>query len=179
VKNFLQRISLLLVALLVGQQMKAVDWFPFRETNKAKYAFSIGGGAVLFGSGYNNAAVDFNTTIWGAHLNIMGLGAIHSKDTSVEKQKDKTCFAVHVGYQIPITKSLRVIPLVGYALLDLGYTDGSRWYSDSNGIHNKFVTTGEAGEFDYGGSVVFNHKMLLVSAAYTTHTAYASIGVEF
>jgi hypothetical protein len=175
-KNYIKHLLCLLMILLAGQQMKAVDWFPVREVN-SKFSFSIGGGAVLY-SGANSAAVGLSGTMWGAHLRIMGLWPAHSSDASVEKQDDKSCFAVHAGYQIPITKAIRIIPLIGYSRVSLGYTDGSN-YTINNGIHNHFETTDKTDGLDYGGSLVFNHKMLVITASYTTHTAFGSIGVEF
>jgi hypothetical protein len=177
-RSLIKRVFVLLAVSLVGQEIMATDWFPVSEVNNRKYSISIGGGAVMFPDN-TSGAVDISTTIWGGHLNIIALPAAHSKDVSVDKQKDKTCFAIHAGYQIPITKAWRVIPLVGYASVDRGYTDGSNYRVDGNGIHNSFVSTDSNSGFDYGGSIVFNYKMLIVSAAYTKHTAYASIGLEF
>lgn len=57
----------------------------------------------------------------------------------VDKWSDKTSAVVHIGYQIPIVKNLRFIPVIGYAKIAYGTTDGSDYtISDSGVVHNKF-----------------------------------------
>jgi hypothetical protein len=177
-KNLLKVLVCLIALTMSSQRMMATDWFPIAEVNNHHYSFSIGGGAVLFPE-INCGAVDFNFTIWGGHINLLFMGTSHEGDTGVDKWDDKQCFAIHGGYQIPIVSSFSVIPLVGFAMVEDGYTDGSNYHTNNSGIHNSFYATGKVKEFDYGGSLVYTYKLLSVSAAYTLHSAYGSIGLRF
>ena len=65
---------------------------------------------------------------------------------------DKTSAVVHIGYQIPIVKNLRFIPVIGYAKIAYGTTDGSDYtISDSGVVHNKFSEKKSVSGLDFGG----------------------------
>ena len=69
----------------------------------------------------------------------MGWPSSHENDMGVDKWSDKMTTVVHIGYQIPIVKNLRFIPVIGYAKIAYGTTDGSDYtISDSGIVHNKF-----------------------------------------
>ena len=176
--TLLKRVICLCAIATAMIHASAADWFPIKEVNNGHYAISIGGGVVTFPS-LTNGAIDLNTTIWGVHLNVMGLGPLHGSDTKVDKWDDKTCFAIHMGYQVPILHCLRVIPMVGYAKVTSGTTDGSNWKSTSNGISNKYTADEATDGLDYGIAAVFNYRKLIVSGTYTRRTIFGSIGIEF
>lgn len=77
----------------------------------------------------------------------------------VDKWSDKMTTVVHIGYQIPIVKNLRFIPVIGYAKIAYGTTDGSDYtISDSGIVHNKFSEKKSVSGLDFGGIAVINIK---------------------
>ena len=92
-----------------------------------------------YGRGISNGAVGVSLAIKGFYAGVMGWPSSHENDMGVDKWSDKTTTVVHIGYQIPIVKNLRFIPVIGYAKIAYGTTDGSDYtISDSGIVHNKF-----------------------------------------
>ena len=85
-----------------------------------------------YGRGVSNGAVGVSLAIKGFYAGVMGWPSSHENDMGVDKWSDKTTTVVHIGYQIPIVKNLRFIPVIGYAKIAYGTTDGSDYtISDS------------------------------------------------
>ena len=77
--------------------------FPFKEVNR-KWNIGMMGGYVGYGKDISNGAIGVNLTIKGFYADIMGWPSSHENDMGIDKWSDKTSFAFHVGYQIPIVK---------------------------------------------------------------------------
>lgn len=154
--------------------------------NKCFSVGIIGGGMV----GFDYGVAGFNATCYGVYVDFMGWPRKHANDVSIDKWEDHSQYAFHVGYQIPFHKykdcSMRLIPMIGYASIKKGYTDGEDWSVGSGGIINKFYVTEEVGGFDYGAAVAFqgtDRKLGNINLNFyvgvTRHTAWIGLGLEF
>jgi len=147
----------------------------FKAVNN-KWNVSIGGGYI---PDAKTGLVMLSTTLKGIHLTIGGLWAEHVSDVRVGKWEDKACFIFRAGYQLPIVKSVRLIPVVGVTGAGKALIDGYNYHVSSNGIHND-VDYDLNYKFDYGGHLVLNpHKGLIISLAATRYSLYGSIGFEW
>ena len=118
-----------------------------------------------------------STTIYGVYADFGGWPSSHGSDVRVDTWDDDKAYTGHIGYQVPITKWLRVIPMVGYAYDATGTTDGHHWSYD-NGIHNKFNVDDEISGVDYGAAIVFNINHVNIQATATRYNWYVGIGFE-
>ncbi len=170
------RITLLLLLSILPHISWATTMFPFNEVNK-KWNISINGG-------YNHSAevmvYGFGLTIKGFHVTIGGTGSTHEDDVRVGKWEEKSSVIIHAGYQIPITKAIRIIPVIGTSGAGEVLTNGYDYKISNNGtIHNKTHNDIKY-KFDYGAHLVLNpYKKLIINLAGTKYTLYAGIGFEF
>lgn len=151
--------------------------FPFSEVNNT-WNISLVGGYVGYSDDINYGAIGVSVTIKGFYVDLMGFPAIHGDDVRVDKWDDKKSFLCHVGYQVPIIKSLRIIPVVGYSYISRGITDGWDWSAGGSGINNKYHSLQSISRFDYGGIVVLNYKRTVFSIGATRSCLFGGIGIE-
>ncbi len=132
-------------------------------------------------------AMGVNATFYGAYVDCMWWPRKHDNDVRVDKWKDHSVWAAHVGYQIPFFKyggtSIRITPMVGYASVKEGITDGEDWSVDKYGIVNKFNVTEEKDGFDYGAALVFQNSDDNIGAydfsiGVTRHTIWVGLAWE-
>ena len=86
--------------------------FPFKEIN-SKWNVGMMGGFVGYGRDISYGAVGINLTVKGFYADFMGLPPSRENDMGIKRWSDKSSLLVHVGYQIPITKSIRLVPVIG------------------------------------------------------------------
>lgn len=152
--------------------------------NKSVSVGIIGGGM----EGFDYGAIGINSTFYGFYVDFMGWPRKHADDIRIDKWEDHSQYAFHAGYQIPFHQykdgSIRLIPVIGYASIEKGYTDGGDWTTGSDGIINKFHVTEELGGFDYGAVLSFQNKDdklgyfdFYVGA--TKHTIWIGLGFDF
>lgn len=120
-----------------------------------------------------------STTIKGVYADFGGWPSAHGSDVDIDVWDDDKAITCHLGYQVPVTNWLRIIPMVGYAYDAMGTTDGHNWSCDSNGIHNKFNIDEKVEGLDYGAAVVFNINHVNIQGTYTKYNWYIGIGYEF
>lgn len=118
-------------------------------------------------------------TIYGVYADFGGWPAIHENDVDVDVWDDNKAIIFHLGYQVPLTKWLRIVPMAGYAYDASGTVDGYNWSCGYNGIHNKFNVDEQVSGFDYGAALVFNIKHVNISGTYTKYNWYVGIGYEW
>lgn len=170
-------LSMMIIASIVN--VSAKSFFPFKEVNK-KWNIGLMGGYVGYGRDISNGAVGFSLTIKGFYANVMGWPSSHENDMGVDKWSDKQCNAVHAGYQIPIIKSFRITPIVGYAKVSNGTTDGSDYeISNSGTVHNKYSEKENVSGLDFGGIATINIKKLNINLAITKYALFGGIAWEF
>lgn len=150
-------------------------------------SFSIG----ILGAGLEHmdyGAMGLNTTFYGVYLDYMWWPRRHDNDVRIGQWKDHSVWAAHVGYQIPFFQyagsSIRLLPMVGYASIKEGITDGNDWSVGENGIENKFHVTEEKGGFDYGAALVFQNTDSKIGAydfsiGVTRRTLWVGFAWEF
>lgn len=152
--------------------------------NKSVSVGIIGGGMECFDYG----VIGINTTFYGFYLDFMGWPRTHVNDVAIDTWEDHSQYAFHVGYQIPFHKykdaSIRLIPMIGWASIKIGYTDGGDWTVGTNGIINSFHVTEKKGGFDYGAALVFQSKDPKIGyynfyIGATKHTIWTGLGVDF
>jgi hypothetical protein len=159
--------------------VSADNLFPFKEVNN-KWNIGLMGAYAGYGKEITSGAFGISLTIKGVHANFMGLYPSHKDDVRVGEWSDKTCTLLHIGYQIPITRKVRIIPIIGYSKIAYGTTNGWDWEVDGSGnIDNNYLEKKSISGFDYGGIVVFNWKKLIINVALTKYTMFGGIGLEF
>lgn len=170
------RLKILLILTTLGTFVAgATDWFPIAETNNHVLNLSANAG-YHFDS--NVAVAGFGVTIHGFHLTIGGVGNSSLPKGEMPSGKTSASAMIQAGYQIPVVKSFRVIPVVGTAAVgkividEEGMTD--RKPSDPVVTRLKMKY-----RFDGGVHFVYNWKRLIVNAAITRYTVFGGVGVEF
>lgn len=171
----MKKFTLLFLMSLCALTSSAVEWFPFHEVNH-KWNLSLNGGyspsghVPLYGIG---------VTVRGFHLTIGGLGSTHENDIDVGTWNEKSSCMIQFGYQIPIVKSVRVVPVIGIAGVGEVHTDGYDYdIGQSGNVQNKVINDLKY-KFDYGARVVFNHRKLIINLAASRYTLSGGIGLEF
>ena len=164
----MKKVLLLLVVILSVNDLLAKVFFLFKEVNK-EWSIGIIGGYV-----------GVSLAIKGFYADVMGWPSSHENDMGVDKWSDKMTTVVHIGYQIPIVKNLRFIPVIGYAKIAYGTTDGSDYtISDSGIVHNKFSEKKSVSGLDFGGIAVINIKKVNINLAFTKYSILGGIALEF
>lgn len=173
--------TVLLVVLFIACTDANAQLFS-KEAFKAangKWSLGLSGGVVGLPDDASQGAVGFNLTIKGFYLDIMGWPSSHDNDVRVDKWREKTCNTAHFGYQIPVLKAFRLIPVVGYFRVGHTTTDGSDWTIRNGNIHNATSISSDVDGFDYGGIAVFNINRINIYGAYTRHCLYGAIAYQF
>lgn len=171
----MKKILLLFFSTLLCVSASAKDIFPFSEVN-SKWNISINGG---YNHNVKAGVYGLGLTIRGFHLTIGGTGESHEHDVKVDTWKEKSTCLIHAGYQIPITKSFRIIPVAGMAGAGEIVTDGSDWNISQDGTINNKMTRDMTYKFDYGAHLVYNYRKLIINLAASRYTVFAGIGFEF
>ena len=177
------KIFVLITTLLISINCFAQNQYSNNSKTAFEYAnktidLGILGGVVGAQDGYSYGAMGFNMTIYGVYADVLFWPKEHENDVRVQKWQDKSCIAGHFGYQIPITKAFRIIPVIGYAKVEEGETDGRDWTVGSNGIKNKFNAEKKVSGFDYGGVLVYSIGKCNLYASMTRRTIFGGIGLS-
>lgn len=170
----MKKLLLLVCLTLSCISVNAADWFPFKEVNH-KWNIGIGGG---YNTSMKVGSYNVCLTVRGFHLTIGGTGSSHKHDVNVGEWEEKASMMAHLGYQIPIVKAFRIIPVVGVAGAGTSYTDGYDWNVSHGQINNK-TSTDMSYRFDYGAHLVFNHRKLMINVGVSRYIVSGCIGLEF
>lgn len=150
----------------------------FKSENRA-VAFGMSFGAVdQIGKHFGAPFIGCSVTAMGVYADGGFWPRHHAQDVRVDEWDDEQVWSFHLGYQVPLTKWLRVTPIVGYYDHKSGTTDGSNWRADGYGIHNSFDVTDHYSGVDYGGRVTLNFGMLNVDATMTKNEWSVGVGLE-
>ena len=106
---------------------------------------------------------------------------------SEEQYNDNAAFSIDTGYQIPILKWLRIMPLAGYTQTNEGITDGTSLnysYDEDGGsswYHDYTVTPGSRLHyFNYGAGLSIQPcKWFSINLIASRYALYGGIGVDF
>lgn len=164
---------ILLICSLAGAG--ATEWWPFREVNRERINISANAG-YHFDS--NVAVMGFGVTVYGVHITIGGVGTCKLPDGTRPGGKNTASAMVQLGYQLPVTRNFRVIPVVGTAAIGKIVYDmeDAHLRADDDPPKTRLKMSYR---FDAGIHFVYNYRKLIVNAAITRYTVFGGIGVEF
>lgn len=168
-------ISLISMIILAGSfPARSAELWPFAEVNN-KLDLSVNGGWHLDS---HVGVMGFGVTIKGIHLTIGGVGSCKLPDGKKPSGRNTASAMVQVGYQIPVVKAFRIIPVVGTAAVGkIVYdTEGQEMRKPDEAPKTRLDMRYR---FDGGVHMVFNWRKLIVKAAITRYTAFGGVGVEF
>lgn len=171
-------ILLLFLCLPMLSEAKIFSKDAFQTAN-GKWSIGILGGGLGIFEGKGRGVFGMNLTIKGIYGDFLGKGSSHKSDIEVKKWSESSGTVFHVGYQFPVTKTLRIIPIVGYYTLGRTITDGYNWSVSKTGISNKTSTSVDSKGVDYGGVLVLNTKHVNFYGACSKHTLYGGIAYQF
>lgn len=171
--------KLLVLAFLFVIVFSAKGQSRIAEVNNNKYAIGFNLGAIGIGKSQTLFGFGFSGTIWGVYIDFLLHPNEHGTSTKVDKWNDEQGIATHIGYQIPISKHFRIIPMIGYGEVNKGVTDGSDYSISGGSVHNNYHATSRDGGFDFGTALVLNFGMLNIYATGTLWSLSAGIGIEF
>jgi outer membrane receptor protein involved in Fe transport len=180
-KKILVSLSLLLVAAGANAQ-----WFDF-SNNNGRYETGLNIGKAGYTTPYEGLTLGFNIVAWGVSLNVIKEGPQHRYDDTVDNTQwnDHVALNIDLGYQIPVLKWLRIMPVAGYCQTNEGITDASKLYADSDesGIslyHPYKVTRGSREHyFNYGAGISIQPiKWISLTATYSRYAFYAGVNLD-
>lgn len=149
------------------------------EVNNRHYEIGVQLGSVGIGRDLTLFGFGINATIWGVYIDFLLNGAEHHSSKKVGHWNDNQGVVLHIGYQLPITKHFRIIPMIGYGEVNEGVTDGYNYNIDENGVHNSYKATWRDKGVDVGASAVFHFGMLNIYATGSLWSVYGGLGIEF
>lgn len=173
----MRKTLVLIVFFITGLSVMAQS--RIAEVNNNKYAIGIQFGEVGIGKSQTLFGGGINAIIWGVYVDFLLHPNAHHSSTEVGTWHDKQGIATHIGYQIPFSKTFRIIPMIGYGEVNEGITDGSDYSIDGSGVHNKYHATSRDGGFDFGAAFVLNFGILNIYATTTYWSLSAGVGIEF
>lgn len=148
------------------------------EANK-KWSIGLAGAYMHFPNDITRGAVGVNLTIKGFYIDVMGWPSSHKDDVEYKKWKESTSSLFHVGYQIPIIKTVRIIPIIGFAKASTTATDGTDYSVGSSGIVDSQSSSTDASGFDAGSILCLNSKKVNFYIEVTQHLLGGGIGYQF
>lgn len=170
----MHRFIIIITIMLCGLGAKSAELWPFSEVNN-RLVLSVNGG-YHFDSGV--AVMGFGATIKGFHITIGGVGSCKLPDGVEPSGKNTASAMVQLGYQIPVVKQFRFIPVIGTAAVGKIIYDkeGEEFREEDEKPKTRLKMKYR---FDYGIHFVFNHRALIVNAAVTRYTVFGGIGIQF
>ena len=166
----------------VGKEWKLFDF----QLNAQRLEFGVNAGQAGSFSPYADFAMGANLLVNGIYVDFLASDPDHKYSASSDtKWNDHVAFCINAGYQIPILKWLRIMPVIGYAQTNDGITDASVtiWDVDeysSNTYHPYKVTKGSRSHyFNYGGGLSIQPcKWFSINLIATTNALYGGIGID-
>ena len=165
---------------------KEIKLFDF-QLNTKRFEAGLNIGQVASFSEYARFTLGANVLIGGVYVDFMSADPEHKYGPSSDtKWNDHMAFCINAGYQIPVLKWLRVMPLIGYAQTNDGITDASKTYWDYDEdsavstYHPYKVTPGSRLHyFNYGGGLSIQPcKWFSINIVGTRHAIYGGIGIN-
>ncbi len=166
----------------VGKEWKLFDF----SMNLKRLEFGINAGQAGSFSNYADFALGANLLVDGFYLDFLTSEAQHRYSrTSDTKWNDTVAWCINAGYQIPIFKWLRIMPVIGYAQTNDGITDASKtiydWSDESLDVYHPYkVTPGSRKHYlNYGGGLSIQPcKWFSINLIGTAHALYGGIAVD-
>lgn len=169
-----------------GEIQKDFHLFDF-TFNAKRLEAGITLGQVGSFSEYARFGMGANLLVNGVYLDFIEAGPQHKYNGQIKdiQWNDNCAFSINAGYQIPVLKWLRIMPLVGYAQTNEGVTDGSSLHlsfgeETTTWYHDYKVTPGSRVHYlNYGGGIsVQPCKWFSVNAIVTRCAIYGGFGID-
>ena len=167
----------------VGKEYKLAEFLI--NPNRLEAGLTVGQAASF--SSYARFGMGASLLYNGIYLDFIEAEPQHkyTSEISDTKWNDTCAFSIGLGYQFPLTKWLRIMPLIGYSQTNDGITDGSSmslsadidsftWY------HEYEVTKGSRSHyFNYGGGIsVQPCKWFSINLIATRHALYGGVSLD-
>ena len=176
-------ISLALLSVTVCAHAQIFDF----SSNKNRYEVGLNVGQMAFNTQYARFGMGMNALAWGVYLDFNMTAAQHKFDRkfSDTQWNDDEFFNISLGYQIPILRWIRVMPLVGYAQTNEGITDAStiniKTGEESSSVYHTYtVTPGtRVHYFNFGGGISIQPlKWFSINFAFTRYAVYGGFAID-
>ena len=176
-------ISLVLLSATVCAHAQFFDF----SSNVHRYEMGLNFGQMAFNTQYARFGMGMNLLAWGVYLDFNKTDAQHKYDGkfSDTQWNDDEFFNISLGYQIPILRWFRVMPLVGYAQTNEGITDAStiniKTGEESSSVYHTYtVTPGtRVHYFNFGGGISIQPlKWFSINFAYTRYAIYGGFAID-
>ena len=182
----MKRLSIIILLLFAGIGANA-QYFDF-SSNSGRIEAGLILGLPGYTTPYQGLTLGATAVVWGWTVHFIKKGPQHQYDTSVSDTKwnDSVAVNVDLGYQFPVLKWLRIMPVAGYCQTNQDVTDGTRlsWETDSDGggslYHPYRVTPGSREHyFNYGGGISIQPiKWFSLNAVYSRYAVYGGISLN-
>ena len=176
-------LTILFISLAIGANAQMFDF----ADNLRRFEVGLNVGQVGTSTPYAGIGVGANLVLSGFHLDFVIDGPDHKYDNHVNNATYDDCesFVINAGYQIPIFRWLRIIPIAGYCQTNEGVTDAStvniqhNEYSSSI-YHDYYVIPGSRRHyFNYGGGISIQPlKWFSINAICTKYAIYGGISID-
>ena len=183
-KKIILALAILASAIFANAQTRLFDF----ESNEGRIEAGFNIGQVGSFTKYADIGFGINVLFYGVYLDVMRQEPAHKYNDTISDTKwdDHSVFSINLGYQIPILKWLRVMPLLGYTQTNEGVTDGSSLHIDSSGdnsviwYHRYDVTPGSRIHyFTYGGGLSIQPcRWFSVNLVGTSRGLYGGVGIN-
>lgn len=164
------------------------QWFDFSQN---KYDATIGLNLGVVGYHFNGQ-IDktyaglgggVSLSLVGVYLDFIYQSPEHKWDRTVtqEEYPDQTALTINVGYKIPVSPWLNIIPLIGYSNETTGKTLGNSIGVDTenHSIYHDYDRENIFSHFNYGaGLSVKPISWLEIGGVCTAHAVYGNISVN-
>ena len=178
----------LLVFLTVAVGANARQMFDF-SANTPRLEAGLNFGQAGSFTPYARLALGANALFNGVYVDFLKAEPQHrytnADEVSNTKWNDTVAFCINAGYQIPVFKWLRLMPLLGYAQTNEGVTDGSKVNVDVDETSFDFyhpykVTPGTRTHyFNFGGGISIQPcKWFSINLIATRNALYGGFSIN-
>lgn len=118
--------SMLFTVLLTVASVASAQWFDFSNNSK-RIGIGFHIGEIGMGCEYSEVGGGASLNVCGVYVDFAKAGPEHKWDNHVTNTlyDDSVAFTINLGYQIPVLKWLRVMPIIGYCQTNAGKTDAT------------------------------------------------------
>ena len=180
--------TLLTILLAICSIVAANAQYFDLSLNQGRYEVGINLSQVATNTKYSRLTLGGSMMAWGVYLDITTALPQHRYDNTVSDTKwnDDKAVLINAGYQVPLLKWFRIMPLVGYMQTNEGITDASKLNAEADDTsitlyHPYKVTPGTRTHyFNFGGGIsVQPLKWFSINLIYTRYSIQGGIGICF
>ena len=157
------------------------------SSNVHRYEVGFNLGQMATGTPYARMGFGVNALAWGFYLDFNKVPAQHKFDGKFSDRmwEDDESFSINAGYQIPVLRWLRIMPVIGYGQTNEGLTDAStinvETGENSSTVYHTYTVdpASRVDYFNYGGGISIQPlKWFSVNFVYTRFAYYGGIAIN-